>query len=635
MKVRKDKFNRRFPKDRQYTPGEYDIRQKMDAGTPDKPQPDSSSTTLNDVAFRDLSYAMPITVQANPTAEATKGGVPYAIINRTNKVVDAKYPGTNNFAGNTMPQLLNSATSQLLNQFDCATLNILVKYLYAAIRPEDINQALNVQLGKSMTEALSKAYSETFITLPFFNFTIESSMENCDEKNRTQPFIWYQTMLQNIAQVPGKYNLLMSLEQHLKDMCYNRNVAPLDDLFGLLRKNSFRAVIKAFSSMITGEYFDLEWFKQINTLVMVPSRRTNSMTDPLLVIDAVHDIPTIKMKTSSDITVLDSTNYKVTMNGTEYTFQEAIDNIISLLNPYNVLRWARQYTEGIVQVNPTSYFNEIKSWVETVRAIMARFPADVSDIRVVLDVANRSNLNRWTRGVYFDVTREMNYQPVFNKLCHDVFVSYLANANDIKYDDTTLRWRYFSLWDKYLGIPAYDKFNGGSFLAFSTRQFPSDIEPSTSTQYLVPKLFDLAAEGYTSAYAINRLGQECTINYDVISNSDLANDSTYSRLNPLGYGDVQLRVPSIDITTGFASIPATSSALIEVISNLFGLGNIKVSNTNTNKALSSDKICLIDIELDDVSNSMIAYAQTYAPFKVYNPVKTRTIGFSDTPSPVR
>lgn len=628
------------PKNKGYIPGEYDVRDKSDATIPTKPQVGSDSSYLGKAAFRDLGFAKPITVSANPTAEATRSAVPYAIINGTNAVWEADYPGASNMAGNTLPLLNNSNNSKLLNNFDCGKIDLVLKYLYSAIKETDINQSLNVQLGKSMSEALSKAYSETYINMPFFQDTITSSMKNCDPENRTQAFIWYQTMLQNIASVPAKYNLCVSLEQHLKDSCYNRDVAPLDDLYGLLRKNSFRSKINAFSNIITGEYFDISWFKQMNTLTMVPSRKTNSMRDPLLLIDAIHDIPSLTIETNTGETVLNSSNYNITVpissgtpfDGETLSFQDAILGVLKLLNPYNILKWARQLSNGIVSTTPTQYFNSIVTMLELIRSTLSRFPSDVADIRTVLDVANRSGLNRWKRGIYFDITREMFYQPVFNKLCHDVFVNYLASPNTVYYDETTLRWKFYTMWDEFLGIPKFDRVNGGSFLSFSTRQFESGVTASTDTKYLVPKLFDIPTSGYTDAEFVNRLGVTATIGYTVYSAQQMNDSTVYSRLNALSYRDYDQRIPTANISNGYNNIPETGSAVNYLLTRLFNFGNIQVSVNDVNESLNNEIVSVVDIELDDVSNNMIAFAQAYAPFKVYTPTTERTIGFKEIPS---
>lgn len=612
----------------------YEFKPKGDATPPTKPRVDSESSTLGQIAFKDLNTVRPITIYANPTDQATRSAVPYAIINGTNKVFETEYPGSKNTAGNVIPQLANSNSSKFLDLMDCGKIDLELNYLYAAIKPTDYNQALNVQMGKSMDEALSKAYSELFIELPFFKDTITSDMINCDASNRTQAFIWYQTMLQNIACIPAKYNMLMSLEQHIKDMCYNRNVAPLDDLFGLLKKAAFKAKLTAFSQTITGEYFDMNWFKQVNTLTMVPSRKTNSMRDPLLIIDAIHKIPSILIKAAGDTEVLNSTKYDIEIEGTQTKFEYVIKRLVNLLSPYNILKWARQYTEGsgdFASTTPTVYFNTIVETVELLRKALNRFPSDVAEIRTVLDTANRVGMNRWSQGIYFELTRDNTYNPIFNKLCHDVFVNYLAAPDAIKFNETTQRWGFYSLWDEFLGIPKYDRVNGGSFLTFSTRKVTGS--PSTDTKALIPQLFTIPSD--EKANFVNRKGIIVDLTYTTMNSTAIDSSAVYSRLNALNSSDYSQRIPTANLSSGYSGIPQLGSAIEYLLARLFGLGNIKISSSVTNSTLNSEIICAIDVEMEDITNAMIAYAQAYAPFKVYSPTTTKTVGFIDSPSIVK
>lgn len=620
MKVGKSTDNYK-PRNKGYIPGEYDVRSKQDAEIPQAEEQTNISTFLQQMSFRDLSFAQPITVQANPNVEATRSADPYAIVNRTNPVQDAKYNGVNNLAGNTLPQLLNNTNSQLLNVFDCAELSMLVNYLYMAIDNDDKNQAVNLQVGRSVDEALSKAYAETYIQLPFFTSTItSSSMSNVDSGNRTIALVWYQTMLQNLAAIPCKYNMLVSLEQHLKNMCYNRNVGALDDLFGLLRKNSFRAKVLACSNLIQGEYFDTDWQQQMNTLTMVPSRKSTSMSDPLLIINAIHKVPNIKIVELDQVEpTIDSDNYK---DSSGKTVTDLIQSAIAYMSPHSVLKWARQYTEGTTSVTPTAYFNAIDSLLTSIKGIMNRFPSDVGIIRTALMVANRAGLNNWKQGIYFDTTKEMFYQPVYNKLCNDVFVCNMATANNMVLDPTTYRWKFATLWDKYTGIANFDKMSGGSFLIFSTRELPTS-EDYTSSAYLVPKLFDIID---SSMSMINRIGYELAITYKTMTQLEVANNSVLSRLNPLN-ATITTRIPVVKLV-GVSNNTQIASSAYQFLANVFGYGSIELTEGSYDYICNSDKVCFIDIELDDISNSVIAYCQAFSPFKVYAPIKTRQIGFA-------
>lgn len=74
-------------------------------------------------------------------------------------------------------------------------------------------------------------------------------------------------------------------------MGYNNEAPFTTELFNLLSKAVFKGQINAISNFITGEFFDFDWFTQVNTLSMVPSRETTSMTSPLMTITATHSIP--------------------------------------------------------------------------------------------------------------------------------------------------------------------------------------------------------------------------------------------------------------------------------------------------------------------------------------------------------
>jgi hypothetical protein len=364
------------------------------------------------------------------------------------------------------------------------------------------------------------------------------------------------------------------------------------------------------------------------------------MRDPLLIIDGYYDVPDLLMiNPDTGVTAIDSNNYGIQLpEGAPYyqsdkvRFEVGIHALITMLSPYNILKWSRQLTEGLTSITPTQYFNRIVELTDLLRSALIRFPSDVADIRTALDTANRVGLNRWVRGVYFDVTKEMNYEPVFNKLCNDVFINYLASPNKIYYDNHTLRYKFYSLWNEYLGIPKFDQVNGGAFLSFSTRQFDDKITPSTNIQYLIPKLFDIPSAGYSDIEAVNRLGITATIGYQVYNANDIAASTIYNRLNGLKLADYTQRIPYANIAKGYSNIPEVGSAMYLLLTRLFNLGNIQVSDTVVNETLNNEIVSAIDIEMDDISNAMITFAQAYAPFKVYTQNSERTMGFKNIPT---
>lgn len=141
--------------------------------------------------------------------------------------------------------------------------------------------------------------------------------------------IWYQSVLQNLASIPAKFNSTMSIRQALIDMGYNNEAPFTTELFNLLSKAVFKGQVNAISNFITGEFFDFDWFTQVNTLTMVPSRETTSMTSPLMTITATHSIPKdIVMTTMSSTST--GTTETVVFDSETYT-----DNQDKYLPTYN------------------------------------------------------------------------------------------------------------------------------------------------------------------------------------------------------------------------------------------------------------------------------------------------------------
>lgn len=74
---------------------------------------------------------------------------------------------------------------------------------------------------------------------------------------------------------------------------------------------------------------------------MLPSRKTNSVRDPLLTMIATHKLPTITVKSSGGAKLFDSTDFsvKIDANGINrtYTQDELCEEIIRRLDQRQVL----------------------------------------------------------------------------------------------------------------------------------------------------------------------------------------------------------------------------------------------------------------------------------------------------------
>lgn len=537
-------------------------------------------------------------------------------------------PGPANLAGNVLPQLINNGNSKLLNVYDVGKLNIRLNYLYMGLSATSKNQAINNELKKTLTEAISKGYAEQFTQLPAFQHIVTTTIPNLGTNPGMLPeLVLYQTFLQNIAALGQSYNKFRVMEQTLMNMSYNREEPVINSLYGLFKKSSFIAILKGILAALPGEYFDLNWYKQINTLTAVPSRKSNSMWDPLVEIVGAHQMPVVSATDASSVKVFDSADYK---NPSNVTFQTLVETFLNGLSSQSILAWARAYSNGLPGTQTAvEYFNTMIDVLNDIQLIVAKFKSDFADIRVVLETMNRIGLNNWIQGVNINLqTSTVQYTPLFNKLAFDVINSTLSGCGEMVYDTITYRWKAYTPWHKTLGIPEYDKFVGGSFITFSTRDLESaGGEDFTTSKWLIPQLFTPVTTGSPASPFIrvsNRLGYSVNITRTLFDNATL-NASDFTRLNALVVGDIVAKFPTY--TESVLDDQYTYSAMSQLLESLFGCGIITDTDDNSSYLLESEIVCFVDIELEDISNQLISWCKAYAPFRVRMAETARTIGF--------
>lgn len=144
-------------------------KQFEDSGIPTR-EVSANSDLIQIRAFRDLSFGNTISVKVDPNTQASTMSQPYAIIARTNTVMDGIYPGEDNLAGIILEQLMNSNNSKLVNNYDSASLKLKLNYLYLNINGKDnsnASSALNKEMGNAINEALATTDAEMVTQLPF------------------------------------------------------------------------------------------------------------------------------------------------------------------------------------------------------------------------------------------------------------------------------------------------------------------------------------------------------------------------------------------------------------------------------------------------------------------------------------
>lgn len=645
---------------------------------PNKESVSEASSTYQYKAFRDLQNVGSIDVKADPYQTALRGDYPYAIISKTNKVLDSNYSGVVNIDGNTVVRLFNSDRTQFINKFDVGTMNMRFNYLYAAYSVDDDNLAVNQEFGKVIAEALAKGYSTMLTQLPFYSDAVESSdfpdvsnmntttgkpnvlAKGSGVQNKLCLLLHYQSVLQSIVSPLAKYVLTMSLEQAIMNMSYRREAPLMTALYGQLKKKAFVATLNSIGTSIIADYFDTSWYKQINTVTGLCSRRSNAMDDPILTLSATHKICNCKIYAAegtgwATTPYYDSDNLKASgiwinpdnflLEGTSkapvtITLEDAIYRLNRMLDISTMLTWARQLNtnslpSGTTITTPSAYYECINTLISRIQVMISRFTSAMTEVRTFLDRMSQSNMIYWVKGQWINVSDVKQLDPDYNMILGDIFQVYMSGSSKIEWDSQTQRWRVNTLWNKYTGISNFDRLSGGSFLTCSLRSIEAPESYSKlDSLYLIPKLFTTELKsGYQSCLFTSRGGIRVGVERRDITIMD---NDMLCRLDPLSTSLIA-RVPDMRVPSGLSTSVqrAVASSMLQMLTTVAGYGSVYNSDGTSSlcSALDPDYVGFIDVELEDVSNQMITFVRNYAPFRVSTPDGNRKIGFGSAAAP--
>lgn len=634
---------------------------------PAKESISASSATLQAKAYRDLENIGVIDVKADPNAELSHGAFPYTIIGRTSPVLDASYPGYANIAGNSITQIQNdTTTSQLMNVFDVGVICKKINYQYLPIVNDvGINLAYAGEMIKSIEQAVSFGFSTMLTQLQFTQDTYHTdlpipaqyiisgsggvSRELAKPAGYYAAMIHYQCVLQSLVQPISKYIELRSLEKEIMRMSFRTEAPLVTQLFGLFKKSSFIAEVNTIGTVVINEYFDVNWYKQMTTLQCVPSRKTKGMVDPLLTIVATHAIPRLEIGTSYDSDGLKTGDSAKLLNPDTLMFEtgalkleQCIERVTKLMNPAYILRFLRLLNRNALPTpgsgqeacsTISAYGEAVKTYLSYIARFAASFSTAMSNCRTFLDKLSQSGLTYWKKGVAFFVDKIVQLEPHYNALLNDVFAATYAGADKVIFDAQTKRWRAWAFWNKYTGIPEFDRVSGGSFLTFGLRDIQANASDGSTVDFngsagLIPILF-VPGNSYTSSLIVTRGGASAAIAAKSLNNAALAADHCLARLNVMNNNVISIKEPVITTIISDAGKRAKfCSAAILFLGNTFGFGCTKYNDTYPDNVIDPDYVAFIDLEIEDVSNQMIVYARNYAPFRVDTPNADRTMGFS-------
>lgn len=646
------KRDRRAREEKRYEPEKIEVFEPKRAGAP-KQTESKSGEIFSRKPFTGLRLGASITTKANPYQDAALQSQPYNVVGENSPVIDVNYGDKENLSGNILTRILSDENSTLLNTFDAFSLGLKAKYRHVDISAVEItkngsgkvtavkivnpgNVAYNLELVKAIEDSISKGYAETFTQLPIMsNLTVKTKTQTYNSNKATfyvysglvtlpevgdaaptelvyegskgllALLLAYQTYLQSLHLALSKYNKLMAMEQHLKDVSFNRDDVTLNQVYGLLKKSSFVSALKGLATTVKGEYLDIDWLSKVAKFALVPSRKSAGMVDPLLDINARYQWVPIVFSIGE-------------FSADTSEWYDGIGDFSDDIEPYEILKWARRVDNGLENITPTAYYNKLTDAVDEIVAASYVFKSEVTELRTLLDVFNRVGLTRWSKGAVINImTNIPQYRPVYNVTVHDIYRAMYSGDPVLAFNDVTMRWQIHSLWNKYTGIPQFERFYDGQQLIFSSKRFPVDeADPGHITsKYLVPQLFvESTSDNPYDLEMLNRVG----VTFGVVESdpTDITDANYTGRFDLLKQG-FKVSFPLVIIAgEGKELIRSYALAALE---SVFGVSGIKldVGEPVYMVNVSNDIIGYVDVELESTVNEMISYAKTYGPFNPY------------------
>jgi len=601
-------------------------------------------------ALRDLPHSS-YAIKADPYEAALPTSEPYPLLNKLNRAINPSYSGDDNIDGGNVQQYANSVTSKFLNYFDVFRTEVNVNYRYLPILPDANKKGYGLidEMRKSIAETVSILKSTTFTQMAINHFAVVTDLPmgsatttNIAPSGDTEVqaytnltdvlyamAIYYQIVLQDALGVMNWHNSFRLKQGVSIRNAWGREVPNLNSFYGLMNKKSFLNLLDTIALSFEGEYIDRAFMEQMNALSLVPSRRSDSITDPVLELQVGWNHPsTFKIYIlndngeyiSSTPFFSDARDMVAIIPGREdeqhrplyQTFWDACEDARDLLSLEATTLWARSnYNAGVVTTTDNARFNAVKDALGVINTCFVQFKPLWADFREAFDVMARTGTLSWTKGFRPSIVKETTCDLFQNLIVDDIYNMIFSGADEISFDSATKRWRYFSKWNMYHGIPLYDVKSGGSFLSFSFKSAYNVAETEVENLAYLPILFTYGLAGATCA-AVSRDGVEAAVTY----NAELISaNAILSRLAPLqSQNALTMRVAGVEGTTTITSDHL--STLYKTLTQVFGAARIKAGVDDVwDYALDPDIIAIYQIEITDISNMAITYARANAPFR--------------------
>lgn len=611
------------------------------------PQKETSITAKNWSSFRFNGNTF--TTQMDPESQAMKYPTPNPIYGSRNKAYDVDYLGGLNDADSTVAVATLDTNGSQYKLFDAGNLPVMFAYLGLGMEGTSRNDAYNQQFVNIMTESLSAAYATQLTDIAFLSQSYKTSIPQMSEGNGGLVgfMVWYQTVIQNVASVMAKYNTILSMSDYLIKMGYNYEAPITTQMMNLLKKQNLYSLFDQIGVIISQEYLDLDWYREITVLNGLPSRVADDVQSPLLTITGSTYVPSVEVTTSggdilfSTMTegepgygAFNNITIKVGDTETKYTFQGLVQHILSSLDPVDILAQCRQIHSGASSATVVSYVNDLIACMRGLVQVCSVFKNYTVDLRTFLMLLqNSTQLNHWVYETPYTAPSRPRIQlrPEYVRIIHDIFKAYGTNG-DMVFDQTTRKWKIYTLWKAGEGIPEYDAYNGGFAIATSVRSIPASSSGYLTPDYMFPRMFyryETTKQIYYQRF-VNRLGTLCTMSVTHYDAAQLAQNPYFAYLNSIHSDDVTLNVPTVTMST-VTSDYTLMSTVNKLLVSLFGYGISKFGSGSSevvNSAINTDNIMVVGREFGNFSEASIEYLTARAPMRQID--RDVNIGFRTT-----
>lgn len=623
-------------------------------------------------------------IKADPYESSLPSANPYDLIAPFNRTVGGSYAGLDNLSGGNIQQYANSYDSGTLNAFDFVRLALAINYRYI---PRDLAAAsfptydeatkkwtlpptlyvgsglVNMQ-RQSIAEATSILQATTFTQMAINDYAVESTIPmgdaeysivketNADTGAVTEHMMntdladviysassFYQIFWQEVISVINSFNSFRLKQGTMIRSSWNRETPTLNGLFGLFNKKAFLSLLDSICLSVQGEYIDTEWVQQFNLLTSMPSRRTNSIHDPVLEISCRHQHPTkFKLQIVDDSkgnlvnTVFDIDDLLTSIVGSteKVSFFDACQELKEKFSAEYVMHWARN-TDSRSALKQNAYYNRVTDLLDVVQTCCTLMKIKFNDVREVFDVISRTGLNTWVKNYRPTITQSTDAALFDNNIVNAIYKTVFSGPVSIELDAATKRWRTYTLWDLYDGVPEYDAKSGGCFITFSGKQLSKldSAENQDYTRQWLPVAFYIDSatttiQGIAPALrAVNRNGLEIIGTYREFEIGEI---NALARLAPLkSQSSFKMRVPTFQYEGQDEDLtPSVQSWIAMTFTNLFGYCYI-----STNFYIDPDILFIYEVEIADITNESIRYARLTSPFRGAAPEGTGQLLLSE------